>query len=178
MEVIIRKAHPSELQTMHHLITFDPQWTKFNGPYFSYESPSIMEFQHNVFARLCAGQNMQLIVVNNKPIGSVSYYWECESTRWLEMGIIIYDSSFWRKGIGCKALPLWISHLFETLDIARVGLTTWSGNKAMMFCAKKTGFKQEACLRKVRFYQGKYYDSIKYGMLREEWKMINVGVRT
>ena len=175
MEVIIRKAHSSELQTLHHLITCDPQWTKFNGPYFPYKSPSLTEFEDNVFARLCAGQDMQLLVVNNIPIGSVSYYWECESTRWLEMGIIIYDSTFWGKGIGYKALPLWVNHLFATLNIARVGLTTWSGNKAMMSCAKKVGFKQEACLRKVRFYEGQYYDSIKYGVLREEWEVLNVG---
>jgi len=61
--------------------------------------------------------------------------------------------------------------LFETQTIQRVGLTTWSGNPRMMPFASKLGFKQEAVLRKVRYYQGKYYDSIKYGMLKSEWQV-------
>ncbi|HET0698289.1 TPA: N-acetyltransferase, partial [Streptococcus pneumoniae] len=28
---------------------------------------------------------------------------------------------------------------------------------------------------KVRYYQGKYFDSIKYGILREDWEKINDG---
>ncbi|EKO3922646.1 GNAT family N-acetyltransferase, partial [Vibrio metschnikovii] len=35
--------------------------------------------------------------------------------------------------------------------------------------ALKLGFEQEASLRKVRYYQGKYYDSVKFGVLRSEW---------
>ncbi len=49
-------------------------------------------------------------------------------------------------------------------------MTTWSGNPRMMSLALKLGFQQEARLRKVRYYQGKYYDSVKYGVLRSEWQ--------
>ena len=72
-----------------------------------------------------------------------------------------------------RALPQWISHLFSVLEIERVGLTTWSGNPRMMACAEKLGFQQEARLRKVRYYQGEYYDSVKYGVLRSEWDKRN-----
>jgi len=60
-------------------------------------------------------------------IGTVNYYWEDESTRWLEAGIVIYPSRFWSRGLGTEALALWIDYLFQHLEIARVGLTTWSG---------------------------------------------------
>jgi len=173
MKVEIRNAHHNELNIVHHLITFDLQWTQFNGPYFPYQSPSLIEFKEGVFKRLCEGVDMQLITIDNKPVGSVSFYWECELTRWLEMGVVLYDSTYWGKGIAYKALRLWITHLFSTLEIARVGITTWSGNKAMMSCAIKVGFTQEACLRKVRYYQGQYYDLIKYGLLRDEWETLN-----
>lgn len=49
-------------------------------------------------------------------------------------------------------------------------MTTWSGNPRMMSLALKLGFQQEARLRKVRYYDGKYYDSVKYGVLRSEWQ--------
>ena len=82
---------------------------------------------------------------------------------------MIYDSRYWGRGIARNALTLWVDHLFQSLDIARVGLTTWSGNPQMMACAQKLGFQQEARLRKVRYFNGQYYDSVKYGMLKSEW---------
>ncbi len=168
-DVVLRAAYAHEKETLYRLVTQDETWTQFNGPYFPYKTPTMEEFGYDLFARMSEGKEMQVIVYNELPVGSVSYYWECESTRWLEMGVIIYDSKYWNKGIALQALTLWITHLFEQLDIARVGLTTWSGNPRMMACAEKLGLRQEARLRKVRFYQNTYYDSVKYGVLREEW---------
>ena len=76
-------------------------------------------------------------------------------------------------GIAVQALSIWITHLFGAHNIERVGMTTWSGNPRMMALASKLGFTQEAVLRKVRYYQGKYYDSVKYGVLRAEWEVRN-----
>ncbi|GAB6262561.1 GNAT family N-acetyltransferase [Photobacterium sp. R1] len=169
-EVTIRPARLSELDELYHLVTSDEAWTQFNGPYFPYTTPSFTEFAQSTFSRMCEGKTMQLIAMSGRPVGSVSYYWECELTRWLEMGVIIYQSDDWGKGLAALALPQWISHLFSALEIERVGLTTWSGNPRMMACAEKLGFQQEARLRKVRYFQGEYYDSVKYGVLRSEWE--------
>jgi len=168
--IAIRQAKSNELDAIYRLVTSNDEWTQFNGPYFPYITPSLEIFSNTTFPRLRDGTDIQLITVNDKPVGTVSFYWECESTRWLEMGVIIYDADYWGQGLASRALPLWIEHLFARLEIERVGLTTWSGNPRMMACAEKLGFKQEARLRKVRYHQGKYYDSVKYGMLRCEWK--------
>lgn len=172
-KVRIRPAKTDELETIYNLVINNVEWTKFNGPYFSYTSPTRDEFTTGAFARLVRGEDMQLITVNDVPVGTVSCYWECKATRWLEAGIVIYDSTCWGKGIAYTALPQWVTHLFSVFEIERVGLTTWSGNPRMMACASKLGFRQEACLRKVRYYQGKYYDSVKYGVLRSEWEQRN-----
>lgn len=55
-------------------------------------------------------------------------------------------------------------------DIQRLGFTTWSGNVGMMKIGEKLKMTKEAQIRKVRFYQGNYYDSVRYGILREEWQ--------
>jgi len=165
----IRVAQPSELEQVYALITSNDEWTQFNGPYFPYTHLPFEQFKRSTFRRLKEGLDLQLVTVDDTPIGTVNSYWECEATRWLEAGIVIYDSSYWGKGIAASALPLWISHLFASHEIERVGMTTWSGNPRMMSLAFKIGFQQEARLRKVRYYQEKYYDSIKYGVLRSEW---------
>ena len=43
------------------------------------------------------------------------------------------------------------------------------GNIRMMKAAEKLGMLQEVRIRKVRYYNDEYYDSVKYGILREEW---------
>jgi len=40
----------------------------------------------------------------------------------------------------------------------------------MIKLARKLGFQQEACFRKARIVDGKYYDGLGFGILREEWK--------
>lgn len=166
----IRAARPEELESIYLLVTENDEWTRFNGPYFPYQTPSFDQFTQTTFARMLRGEDLQLITVDDIPVGSVNSYWECEATRWLEAGVVIYDQTYWGQGIAAKAIPLWVRFLFQKWDIERVGMTTWSGNPRMMSLALKLGFKQEARLRKVRYYQGQYYDSIKYGVLRSEWK--------
>jgi len=174
--ISIRPAKPEELDLIYSLITSDDEWTKFNGPYFLYSHPSLSDFSKTTFQRLLSGLNMQVVTVNDVPVGTVNSYWECEETRWLEAGVVIYDSNYWGQGVAALAVPLWITTLFDKEEIARVGMTTWSGNSRMMALATKLGLKQEARLRKVRYYRGKYYDSVKYGVLRTEWEMRNYKV--
>ena len=88
------------------------------------------------------------------------------------MGIGIYKPCYWSGGYGTRALKLWIDHLFETMPLVRVGFTTWSGNQRMIKVGEKLGMQMEARLRKCRFYNNEYYDSIRMGMLREEWESL------
>jgi len=56
-------------------------------------------------------------------------------------------------------------------EIQHIGLTTWSGNPRMIKLAEKLNLVCEARIPKVRYYKGIYYDSIKYGILRENFKI-------
>ena len=152
-----------------------PEWTKYNAPYFNdYQKFSDFEsFKESTIAKFLLSEDCRCITVNNQPIGMVSKDWIDKQTRWLEIGIVIYDSSKWSGGYGTAALQIWINHIFQNTDkLEHIGLTTWSGNPSMMHVAEKLGFQKEAQIRKVRYYNGKYYDSMKYGILRDEWKNV------
>ena len=115
-------------------------------------------------------EDCRCIVAGGLPVGMVSKSWVDEATRWLEIGIVIYDDQLWGDGIATNALTKWVDTIFQEIDaLEHIGLTTWSGNSAMMAVAEKLGFLKEGQIRKVRYYQGQYYDSVKYGILREEW---------
>ena len=167
--LILRQAVNTDLHHLWELMYRDLEWKKFDGPYYPFRMATLAEFEAVFFERLKTEDRFHLIDLGGEVVGLVSYYWEDENTRWLEAGIVIYDANRWGRGIGRRALIPWVTHLFNTLEIARVGMTTWSGNPRMIACAKAVGFQVEGVLRKVRYHNGEYHDSVKLGVLRDEW---------
>ncbi len=106
------------------------------------------------------------------PIGTVSRYWVEERTQWMEVGVGIYAARHWGRGYGPEALALWVDHLFEALDLRRIGLRTWSGNERMVRLARKLGFRQEAAFREAYATANRTYDRVAFGLLRREWKRV------
>lgn len=149
-----------------------PEWKKWDAPYFEdYQMyPDFEIFRTSKDYTFLLKDTVRGIFVNQKPIGIVTKHWENEKTRWLEIGIVIYNQDYWNGGYGTQALLLWIDEIFETIsELEHIGLTTWSGNFRMMRTAEKIGMLKEAQIRKVRYWQEYYYDSVKYGILRNEW---------
>ena len=152
--------------------TDQPEWTKLNAPYFNdyRKFDDAKSFEESSIADFLMSDDCRCVVANGQPVGMVSKSWVDEATRWLEIGIVIYDDQLWGEGIATNALAKWVDSIFQEIDaLEHIGMTTWSGNSAMMVVAEKLGFLKEGQIRKVRYYQGQYYDSVKYGILREEW---------
>jgi RimJ/RimL family protein N-acetyltransferase len=149
-----------------------PEWKKWDAPYFPYQKPSFRLFKQQMLEEMEEGQRFVIEREDGEMIGIVTYYWEHRPSYWLEVGIVIYNPIYWSGGYGTQALILWIEHLLEKLPLVRIGFTTWSGNARMMKVGEKCGMTLEARIRKSRYYKGIYYDSIRYGILREEWEPI------
>jgi len=169
-ELVIRPIKQNDIPRLWELIYKDeqPEWKKWDAPYYPHHSMPYEQFlekgdewtdQDNVWA----------IEVNGIVSGVVTYYWEHEPSKWLEMGIAFHEAKSWGKGMGTRVLRMWIDHLFQTMPLVRVGFTTWSGNERMIRVGEKLGMQMEARIRKVRYYNGEYYDSIRMGILKEEW---------
>lgn len=149
-----------------------PEWKNWDGPYFDDDYSSYQTFAAFLDdnAEFYENEGRRCILYDGKPVGIVNRFWKDAKTRWLEVGITLFEAPTWGHGIGTEALKLWISETFNDFpELEHVGLVTWSGNHRMMRVAEKLGMVQEARIRKVRFYNGVYYDSVSYGVLREEW---------
>ncbi|EOO73550.1 acetyltransferase [Bacillus cereus VD021] len=176
-KVTIRTIEESDIKELWSIVYKEehPEWKRWDAPYFPFSIQEYLSYKEKL--QLCLKEEplSNLIVENNgQIIGAVSFYWEHKPTRWLEMGIVIYDPAYWNGGYGTEALTLYRDLLFENMDIGRVGLTTWSGNERMMRVAEKIGMSLEGRMRKCRYYNGTYYDSIRMGMIREEWEVLCV----
>lgn len=148
----------------------DLSWMALNGPYFDDPVLTWKAFSTGFGAKSIQHPLRRLIMADGELLGIVSAYWEDGALQhWLETGIVLYDSSRWGQGLGTKALHLWLVELFEQFpDLPHLSFTTWSGNRGMQRAGEKAGMQKEGVIRKVRYWQGTYYDSVKYGILREE----------
>jgi RimJ/RimL family protein N-acetyltransferase len=172
-KVVVRNINEQDIPLLWKFIygTPNPEWKKWDAPYFPLGYLNFEKYKENLKNTLDSNgvDKVAIIEKEGEIVGTVSYYWEHEPSRWLEVGVTIFESKNWSGGIGTAALNLWIDYLFANIEIARVGLTTWSGNERMIKSAEKLGMMMEGRMRKCRYYNGTYYDSIRMGVLREEW---------
>jgi len=176
-EIKIRQAQPEEVEELWEIAFSNPdaEWAKYNGPYFHKELPTKEEFINVIAYRDWINSDDHLLITcDGEIVGSVGAgFKDGKLEHWLDMGIIVYRQDLWDEHIGTKALKMFIDYLFNTYSLPHLGLTTWSGNPRMMHVAEKVGMTLESRVRQVRYYNDKYYDSIQYGILRDEWKELN-----
>lgn len=175
----LRELKLKDLEDYYHWNLPCREFHKFNGPYFKkYTEDELAERISGLRSKLLNGETNVLerkkMIVDSdtdKILGEVNWYWKSEETLWLEIGIVVFNEDYWGKNIGYHAMKAWISEIFSSnAELVRLGLTTWSGNTRMMKLAEKLGFKCEAVYRKARIVENQHYDSISYGLLREEWE--------
>lgn len=152
----------------------DLTWMEFNGPYFQDPVLNWQEFSTGWGKDSVNHPHRKLIMAEKQLVGMVTAYWEDgQLKQWLETGITIYDPADWGNGIGSAALKLWCHELFDRYPyLPHLGFTTWSGNLGMQKVGEKIGMQKEGVIRKVRFWQNQYFDSVKYGILRDELEKI------
>ncbi|MBW2993271.1 GNAT family N-acetyltransferase [Candidatus Woesearchaeota archaeon] len=74
------------------------------------------------------------------------------------------------KGIAKEALKLILDFGFKKLKLKRIWGRVAHPNKPSFKLLESAGFKYEGKLRKNMFKNNRYYDELRYGLLREEYK--------
>ncbi|KPL40668.1 GNAT family acetyltransferase [Streptococcus pseudopneumoniae] len=140
--IYLRKLKKEDLMSLWEMAysQLNPVWKQYDAPYYDdYQYFSnFKEFELQKSESILSNSNRLGIFVDDKLVGTVSRYWVCKETRWMELGIGIYDKKFWNTGIGKVAMLQWIDRTFQDyLELEHLGLTTWSGNIGMMKLAEK-----------------------------------------
>lgn len=83
--------------------------------------------------------------------------------------ITIGEHDAWGRGFGTEATQLMLAHAFERLGLHRVGLSVFAFNDRAIRAYMKAGFVQEGRLRQAIARDGRWWDELQMGALREEW---------
>lgn len=179
MKLILRELELADLNDYLKWKHPSREFRKYNGPYYKQETEKELEDMIEIYReKIKQGDQNILIdkkIIANKDtdevIGEVNWYWKSEETLWMELWIVIFNEHYWGQWIGYTAMKMWIDEKFqENPKLVRLGLSTWSGNMRMIRLAEKLWFQKEAVYRKARIINDEYFDSISYGVLREEWE--------
>jgi len=101
-EVTLKKISENDFKRLHSIVYQgeSPEWKKWDGPYFDdYKFTDYENFLKDK-ADFFKSDNIKGIYIDGILMGTVSRYWEDTKTRWLEVGIVIYDSNYWYGGYG------------------------------------------------------------------------------
>ena len=102
-------------------------------------------------------------------IGTAGLHRTDVRNRHTAFGISLGDKGAWGKGYGTETTRLLVKHAFETLNLNRVWLLVHEYNQRGIRAYEKAGFRVEGRLRQDTFREGRYWDTLVMGILRDEW---------
>lgn len=108
-------------------------------------------------------------LIDDKPIGFVGLdgiSWH-NGVSWI--GIGIGERDYWSKGYGTEAMHLIARYAFEELGLHRLSLNVFSYNTRAIRAYEKVGYIVEGTVREAVHRDGKRWDVIFMGLLREDW---------
>jgi len=109
------------------------------------------------------------IVVKGEKIGQANYNKIDLENKNVELDIIIGDRENMGKGFGPDALKTLMKYLFSNFDINKIWIGARANNQRAVEAYEKTGFKKEGLLREQDYFEGKFVDVVRFGILRREF---------
>ena len=111
---------------------------------------------------------------DNRLLGDIGLY---VINNWMSrdafVGIGIGNRNDWGKGYGTDAMKIILRFAFTEINLRRVTLTVFEYNPRAIRSYEKAGFKHEGRMRGALLKDGKRWDMMFMGILREEWLALN-----
>ena len=114
------------------------------------------------------------LLENDELLGNVGFKSVGEIHRTAEMGIMLGNPKYQRKGYGMEAINLLLDYGFSFLNLRNISLSVFEYNEPAYNLYKKVGFKEVGRLRKALEIMGKTYDVIIMDMLKEEFQSVYI----
>ena len=114
------------------------------------------------------------LLENDELLGNVGFKSVGEIHRTAEMGIMLGNPKYQRKGYGMEAINLLLDYGFSFLNLRNISLNVFEYNEVAYKLYKKIGFKEAGRLRKAVEILGKTYDVIIMDMLKEEFQSVYI----
>lgn len=85
------------------------------------------------------------------------------------VGLGIGETEYWSKGYGTDVMNVLLRFAFTEINLRRVTLTVFEYNPRAIRSYEKAGFRHEGHLRNYLNREGRRWNELYMGILREEW---------
>ena len=147
----------------------DGEVCKFNDHHrFPMHPEQMREYYEQVIQ---SKQNLVLAIIakeGDAHIGNISLQSIDIINRSAEFAIIVGNKEWWGKGVAREAGKLILDHGITQLNLHRIYCGTSAANAAMQELALALGFQEEGRSRDALFKDGRYHDTILYGLLASD----------
>ena len=96
-----------------------------------------------------------------------------KNLRWFnrkaELSIIVHKEQQ-GQGYGKEVLEYLIDYAFNKMNLHRLEAEALEFNEASVMMLEKIGFHLEGRLREAKYHNDKYWDILRYGLLKSEYK--------
>ena len=111
----------------------------------------------------------------NKLLGGLGLNVISWAAREAFIGIFIGEREYWGRGCGTDAMSVILRYAFTELNLWRVSLGVFEYNPRAIRSYEKVGFQHEGRMRKYLNHEGKRWELLYMGILREEWLQMQNG---
>jgi RimJ/RimL family protein N-acetyltransferase len=144
--------------------------------------PEPEQVEHYIAKALAMPDRRAFAVIDSASgavIGSTSYHDIVESIDRLEIGWTWYARRFQRSHVNTSCKLMLLSHAFDTLGCALVGLRTDIANLASQAAIERLGAQRDGVLRHHHLRRdGSVRDTVMYSIARAEWPSIAAQLHT
>ncbi|KQC12292.1 MAG: hypothetical protein APR63_02820 [Desulfuromonas sp. SDB] len=106
--------------------------------------------------------------LNGEYVGGISLHGRSEKNGTFSFGVVI-SKNYRRKGYAEEAIRILLKYGFWERRYQKCNSACVEGNLESVKLHEKLGFKQEGIRRRQFFFNGKFYDEILFGLIREEF---------
>ena len=79
----------------------------------------------------------------------------------------------WRRGYATEAGAALIEHGFSEMGLHRISSWCIADNGASARVLQKLGLREEGRLRENEFFKNRWWDTLVFGLLKDEWRALN-----
>jgi RimJ/RimL family protein N-acetyltransferase len=138
------------------------------------EDPSVVWHASQVKDFFEKNENLYAFMIQTLADDRVIGMIELQDIKWPAgdsfLGIAVGEREYWGKGYGSDALNIFLGYAFRQVGLKRVSLTVFEYNPRAIRAYEKAGFQHEGRARQALNRDGRRWDLLFMGILREEWE--------
>lgn len=109
---------------------------------------------------------------DGEKVGEISTF-DCDRRVGVFKYAVLIRHPYWRCGYASEAIRLVQRFYFRELGYQKLTALVYSFNERSLRMHEKLGFVFEGCLRRTVYTNGRHYDTIFFGMTREEFDRLD-----